>query len=60
MKRAHRSEVRELLLQLTDLKGKLNAAFWDAGEDMSTHEKIQIKKTLDALNCAIKDLTEVI
>ncbi len=60
MNRAHRSQVRELLLQLTDLKNRLNATFGDAGGDMSTHEEISIKKALAELNSTIKDLTEII
>ena len=57
MNRAHRSQVRELLLHL---KNRLNATFGDAGGDMSTHEEISIKKALAELNSTIKDLTEII
>lgn len=60
MKRVHKSQVREILLQLTDLQNKLNTVFWEAGEDMSVHEEITIKRTLDELKTAIGDLVGVI
>ena len=60
MTRTHKSQVREILLQLTNLKNNLNSTFWAAGDDMSTHEEISIKKALAALNSAIGNLTEVI
>lgn len=60
MNRAHKSQIRELLLQLTDLKNRLNTTFWDAEKDMSTYEEISIKKTLAELKSAIDNLTGVI
>lgn len=60
MNRIHKSQVREILLQLTDLKNRLNFTFWDAGENLSTHEEIMIKRTLADLSNAIQHLTEVI
>lgn len=60
MNRVHKSQVRELLLQLTDLKNRLNSTYWDTGEDLSTHECIAIKKALAELDKAINDLTGVI
>lgn len=60
MNRAHRSQVRELLLQLTDIKKKLNTTFWNAGEDMDTPEEIAIKRALAEINNVIVILTEVI
>ena len=60
MKRVHKSQVREILLQLTDLKNRLNSTYWDAGEDMSTYECIEIKRALAELNSAIQHLTGVI
>ena len=60
MKRTHQSQIREILLQLTDLQNRLNAVFWDEGTEMSIYEEIAIKKTLDELKAAIGDLTGVI
>ena len=60
MKRIHQSQIRELLLQLTDLRNRLDAIFQDAGEGMSAYEEITIKKTLARLKAAIGDLTGVI
>lgn len=60
MNRIHRSQLKELLIQLTDLKGRLNTTFQEAGGDMSTHEEITIKRTIAELDNAIKHLTEVI
>lgn len=60
MNRAHKSQVRELLLQLTDLKNKLNQTFRDAGEDMGTHEEIFMKRALAELDNTIKNLKEAI
>ena len=60
MKRTHQSQIREILLQLTDLRNRLDAVFQDAGEGMSTYEEIVIKKTLAELKAAIGDLTGVI
>lgn len=60
MNRVHRSQVRELLIQLTDLKFRLNATYWDAGEDLTAHEEVTIKKALEKLDSAINKLTEVI
>ena len=60
MKRAHKSQIREILLQLTDLQNRLDAVFWDLGTEMSTYEEIAIKKTLAGLKAAIGDLTGVI
>lgn len=60
MNRAHKSQVRELLLQLTDLKNRLNTTYWNAGEDASAHETIAIKKALAELDSAINNLTGVI
>lgn len=60
MNRIHKSQVRELLLQLTDLKNRLNGTFWQAGEDMSVHEEVTIKKAIAELDGTIKVLTEVI
>lgn len=60
MNRAHRSQVREILLQLTDLKKKLNKTYRDAGENTSTHEEIAIRKALAEIDRTIIILTEVI
>ena len=60
MNRVHKSQVREILLQLTDLKNRLNSTYWNAGEDSNTHETISIKKALAELSSAIQYLTEVI
>lgn len=60
MNRIHRSQLKELLIQLTDLKFKLSATYWDTGEDLTAHEEITIKKTLEKLDSAINDLTGVI
>ena len=60
MKQTHKSQIREILLQLTDLQNRLNAAYWDAGEDISTYEEIAIRKTLAGLKAAIGDLTGAI
>ena len=58
MNRVHKSQVREILIQATDLKNKLNESYWKA--DLSVHEEVSIKKALAELNSAIKDLTGVI
>ena len=60
MNRVHKSQVREILILATDLKNKLNTTYWNAGEDLSTHEEVMIKRTLAELSDAIKHLTEVI
>ncbi len=60
MNRAHKSQIRELLLHLTDLKNRLNSVYWDSGEDASTHEAIVIKKALAEIDNTIIILTEVI
>lgn len=60
MNRAHRSQLREILLQLTDLKNRLNAIYWDLGEDASIHEGTLVKRTLEKLSSAINELTGVI
>lgn len=60
MNRVHKSQVREILIMATDLKNKLNETYWNAGEDLSTHECIAIKKALAELNDAIQHLTGVI
>lgn len=60
MNRAHKSQIREILLQLTDLRNRLKATSWDAGENMSTYECIAIKRALDELNNAVQHLTGAI
>ncbi len=60
MNRVHKSQVKEILLQLTDLRNRLSAAYWDAGEDITARESIKIKKAIDELNNTIHDLTGVI
>lgn len=60
MNRIQKSQVREILILATDLKNKLNSTYWDAGENLSTHEYIAIKKALAELSGAIQHLTEVI
>ena len=60
MNRVHKSQVREILIMATDLKNKLNTTYWNAGEDLSTHEEIMIKRTLAELSSAIQHLTEAI
>ena len=60
MNRTHRSQIKELLIQLTDIKRKLDAAYWDPKESLSIREEVTIKKTLEKLDSAINDLTGVI
>lgn len=60
MNRAHRSQVRELLLQLTDLKDRLNATYRDTGEDLEVREGIAFRKALAEIDSAIIILTGVI
>ena len=60
MNRVHKSQVREILIMITDLKNKLNETYWNAGEDLSTHECIAIKKALAELNDTIRHLMEVV
>ena len=60
MTKAHKSQVREILLQLTDLQNRLNTTYWDIGEDASTLEEIAMKRTIADLKSAIKHLTGVI
>ncbi len=60
MNRAKKSQLREILLQLTDLENRLKAIFWEPGLDMSAYEEIAIKKTLAELKTTIGDLTGVI
>ena len=60
MNRVRRSQIRELLLQLTDLKERLNATYWGAGEDMTAPEVSHIKRAIAGITNAIHDLKEVI
>lgn len=60
MNRAQKSQLREILLQLTDLENRLKTIFWEPGLDMSPREEIAIKKTLAGLKATISDLTGVI
>jgi len=56
MNRAQKSQIREILLQLADLKRRLKTIFWDPELDMSANEEVAIKKTLAGLKAAINDL----
>ncbi len=60
MNRIHRSQLREILIQLADLKSRLSLIYWDTGEDITAQESIKIKKAIDELNNTIYDLTGVI
>ena len=68
MNRVHKSQVREILVQITNLKNLLNETYRKAGEEvttagtpfLSTYEEIAIKKALAELNSAINNLTGVI
>lgn len=60
MNRAQQSQLREILLQLTDLKNRIKEIYWGNGTVMSTHEEIALKKTLAGIEATINNLTEVI
>lgn len=60
MDRVHRSQLRELLLQLTELKHGVESIHWEVGEDISVEQSIQISKATANLKEAIGHLTEVI
>ena len=58
MNRVHKSQVREILIQITDLKNKLNETYWKA--DLTARETVSIKKALAELNSTVSDLMEVV
>lgn len=60
MTRAQKSQVKEIMLQLTDLQNRLNTTYWSIGEDTSVHDEIAMKRALDNLKNAIENLTGVI
>lgn len=60
MNRIHRSQLREILVQLADLKSRLSLIYRDTGEDITARESIKIKKAIDELNNTIHDLTGMI
>ena len=60
MTRTHKSQIREILLQLTDLQNRLNTTYWNMGENISTSEEIAMKRALDSLKTTIKHLTGAI
>ena len=60
MTRTHKSQVREILLQLTELQNRLNTTYWDIGEAASTYEEIAMKRAIDNLKKTIENLTGVI
>lgn len=60
MTRVHRSQICEILLQLTDLKNRLHATYWSAGENMSAREEVAVKRALDEINNTITILTGII
>ena len=60
MNRIHRSQLREILVQLADLKSRLSLIYRDTGEDTTARESIKIKKAIEEINNTILDLTGVI
>ena len=60
MNRAHRSELKELLLHLEELQKRLDDIHWEIGEEIPVKKSIQISKASNSLWETISHLTEVI
>jgi hypothetical protein len=60
MDRVHRSQLREILLQLTELKNSIKAIHWEVGEKIPVEQSITIHKATASLQDTIGHLTEVI
>ena len=60
MTRAHRSQLREILLQLTDLRNRLDAIQWEIGEDIPIEKGLKINKAVSNLKSAIENLVGAI
>lgn len=60
MDRVHRSQLREILLQLTELKNSIKAIHWEVGEKIPVEQSITIQKATASLQDTIGHLTEVI
>lgn len=60
MKRAQRSQLREILLQLTELTNSVEAIHWKIGDSIPVHQSIHISQATASLKNAIGHLTEVI
>ena len=60
MNRAHKSQLREITLQLTELQNRLNAIHWELGESIPVEKSIEIGRALSDLKSAIKNLVGVI
>ena len=60
MDRAHRSELKELLLHLEELQKRLDDIHWEIGEEIPVKKSIQISNASNSLWETISHLTEVI
>ena len=60
MDRVHRSQLREILLQLTELKSSIKVIRWEVGEKIPVEQSITIQKATASLQDIIGHLTEVI
>lgn len=60
MERAQRSQLREILLQLTELTNSVETIYWKVGESIPVHQSISISEATADLKRAIGHLTEVI
>ena len=57
MDRVHRSELKELLLHLTELKERLDVIHWEVGEEIPIEKSIRISKASQSLWETIGHLT---
>ncbi len=60
MTRAQRSQLKEILLQLTELKNKLEGIHWEVGENIPIEKSLKIGRTVSDLKNAINNLVGVI
>lgn len=60
MNSARKSQLKEILLQLTALRNDLNMLHWEIGEDIPINKSIPITRATKSLNQAINDLKEAI
>ena len=60
MTRAQQSQLKEILLQLTELKSRLEAIHWEVGESIPVEKSLKIGRAVSNLKSAIEDLVGVI
>lgn len=56
MNQAKKSQLREIQLQLTDLKNRLEAIHWELGEDIPVDQSLKIGKAFADIKSAIENL----